>query len=249
MTVAYRGDDFHGFATNPGVPTVAGTIEAALAKVIGTEIRVEGAGRTDAGVHAWGQVVSMDLPDEVDVEVLARQLNALCGPGVVVREAALANTDFHARHSASWRSYRYDVLNSATGNPFLAATTWHVPRRLNVRAMRLACDAIMGEQDFSAFCRKPKPDGSGAEPSMRRYVHRAEWRIEPDDVVRFDVRANAFCHQMVRGLVGTFVEIGLGKRPPSDMRGLVLSGDRSKAAQVAPAHGLCLWEVGYPVGV
>lgn len=249
MTIAYRGDDFHGFATNPGVQTVAGTLEAALSKVIGTEIRVDGAGRTDAGVHAWGQVVSMDLPDGVDVDVLARQVNALCGPGIVVREATVANPDFHARHSAAWRSYRYGVLNSAVGNPFLAPTTWHVPRPLNVRAMRLACDAIMGEQDFSAFCRRPKPDGSGVDPSMRRYVHHAEWRTEPDDLVRFDVRANAFCHQMVRSLVGTFVEIGLGKRPPSDMRGLILSGDRSKAAQIAPAHGLCLWEVGYPVGV
>jgi tRNA pseudouridine38-40 synthase len=249
MTIAYRGDDFHGFATNPGVPTVAGTLEAALTKVIGSPIRIEGAGRTDAGVHAWGQVVSMDLPDGVDVEVLARQMNALCGPGIVVREASFVSPDFHARYSASWRSYRYGILNSAVGNPFLNATTWHVPRPLNLRVMRLASDAIIGEHDFSAFCRRPKSDESAVDSSMRRYVYQAEWRTEPRDLVRFDVRANAFCHQMVRALVGIFVEIGLGKRPPSDVRGLILSGDRSKAAQVAPAHGLCLWEVGYPAGV
>jgi tRNA pseudouridine38-40 synthase len=107
---------------------------------------------------------------------------------------------------------------------------------------------VIGEHDFSAFCRKPKPadENDTFEHSMRRHVMNAEWRDLGEGVLRFDIRANAFCHQMVRALVGTFIEIGLGKRPPSDMRGLIVSGDRAQAAPVAPPQGLILWEVGYP---
>ena len=248
MTIAYKGDAFHGFAANPGVDTVESHLTGALRQVLQTDIDIVAAGRTDAGVHGWGQVVSMDLPDHVDLQVLRKQLNALCGPFVVVREADWVEPDFHARFSAMWRSYRYTVLNTPTPNPFMVDTAWHIHTPLKLRAMQLACDAVIGEHDFSAFCRKPKASEGehGAQFSMRRYVMNADWRDLGDGVLRFDVRANAFCHQMVRSLVGTFVEIGLGKRPPSDMRGLILSGDRNQAAQVAPPHGLCLWEVGYP---
>ena len=245
MTIAYRGDQFNGFAANPGVPSVASTIEAALHQVMQESAKVVPAGRTDAGVHAWGQVISVDLPERIELDVLAKQLNALCGPSIVVREARWTQPDFHARYSALWRSYRYTVLNTPVGNPFMVDTSWHVIRPLRLRAMQLACDAIMGEQDFSAFCRKATHD-DGTEKSMRRYVMKADWVDAGEGVLRFDVMANAFCHQMVRALVGTFVEIGLGKRPPSDMRGLILSRDRTKAAPVAPPQGLCLWEVGYP---
>jgi tRNA pseudouridine38-40 synthase len=248
MTVAYKGDAFHGFAANPGVDSVESHITGALRQVLQVDIAIVAAGRTDAGVHGWGQVLSMDLPDSVDLAVLRKQLNALCGPFVVVREAEWVEPDFHARFSAMWRSYRYTVLNSPTPNPFMVDTAWHIHTPLKLRAMQLACDAVIGEHDFSAFCRKPKPSEGehGAEFSMRRYVMNADWRDLGEGVLRFDIRANAFCHQMVRSLVGTFIEIGLGKRPPSDMRGLILSGDRNQAAQVAPPQGLCLWEVGYP---
>ena len=244
MTIAYRGDQFNGFAATPGVPTVASTIESALHQVMQEPAKVIPAGRTDAGVHAWGQVISVDLPERIELDVLAKQLNALCGPSIVVREACWTQPDFHARYSALWRSYRYTVLNTPVGNPFMVDTSWHVIKPLRLRAMQLACDAIMGEQDFSAFCRKATHD-DGTEKSMRRYVMKADWVDAGDGVLRFDIVANAFCHQMVRSLVGTFVEIGLGKRPPSDMRGLILSRDRTAAAPVAPPQGLCLWEVGY----
>ena len=245
MTIAYRGDQFNGFAATPGVPSVASTIESALHQVMQESAKVIPAGRTDAGVHAWGQVISVDLPERIELDVLAKQLNALCDPSIVVREASWTQPDFHARYSALWRSYRYTVLNTPVGNPFMVDTSWHVIRPLRLRAMQLACDAIMGEQDFSAFCRKATHD-DGTEKSMRRYVMKADWVDAGEGILRFDVVANAFCHQMVRSLVGTFVEIGLGKRPPSDMRGLILSRDRTKAAPVAPPQGLCLWEVGYP---
>ncbi len=247
LVVSYKGDEFHGFALNPGVQTVASTLEGALAQIMQVQVKITPAGRTDSGVHARGQVVSADIPERTNLEVLMRQLNSMCGPSVVVRQATWAAEDFDARYSALWREYRYSVLNSPVADPFQASTAWHITAPLKLRAMQLACDAIIGEHDFSAFCRKPKSsEDDNYEYSMRRNVYSAEWQAIDDEVLRFDIRGNAFCHQMVRALVGVFVEIGLGKRPPSDMRGLIVSGDRAQAAPVAPPHGLCLWEVGYP---
>lgn len=261
LLVAYDGSGFHGFALNRDVPTVAGSLTEALEKITQSEVRLVAAGRTDAGVHARGQVVSVDLPSRVKIESLAKKLNALCGPQIAVRDARWVSPEFHARFSAIWRHYRYTILNAATPDPFLASTAWHVHSPLDVRPMQLAADAVMGERDFSAFCRKPEPDDSdvaaldcdddaastpASKPvSMKRFVMQANWR-RLDDLVTFEVRANAFCHQMVRSLVGTFVDIGLGRRPPSDMMALIRSGRRADASQIAPPHGLCLWEVGYP---
>ena len=264
LLVAYDGSTFHGFALNRDVPTVAGALTEALEKITQSEVRLVAAGRTDAGVHARGQVVSVDLPSRIKIESLGKKLNALCGPQIAVRDVQWVSATFHARFSAIWRHYRYTILNSPTPDPFLATTAWHVHAPLDVRPMQLAADAIMGERDFSAFCRKPEPQdydirgASGADDvddcigdtratpvSMKRFVMQANWKRN-GDLVTFEVRANAFCHQMVRSLVGTFVDIGLGKRPPSDMMALVRSGRRSDASQIAPPHGLCLWEVGYP---
>ncbi|MFM7047229.1 MAG: tRNA pseudouridine(38-40) synthase TruA [Actinomycetota bacterium] len=253
LVVAYDGSTFHGFALNRDVPTVAGSLTEALEKITQTEVRLVAAGRTDAGVHARGQVVSVDLPSRIKVDSLAKKLNALCGPHIAVRDVAWVPESFHARFSAIWRHYRYTILNSAAPDPFLASTAWHVHAPIDVKPMQLASDAIMGERDFSAFCRKPEAgdveeEGGSKQTSMKRYVMQAAWK-RTDDLVTFEVRANAFCHQMVRSLVGTFVDIGLGKRPPSDMMALIRSGRRSDASQIAPPHGLCLWEVGYPTTV
>ena len=250
LVVSYDGSSFHGFALNRDVPTVAGALTDALEKITQTPVHLVAAGRTDAGVHARGQVVSVGLPARTKIESLAKKLNALCGPRIAVRDAAWVDAAFHARFSAVWRHYQYTILNSSAPDPFLATTAWHVHAPIDVRPMRLASDAIMGERDFSAFCRKPAADeedegGQVRQVSMKRFVMQAAWKRHGDLVV-FDVRANAFCHQMVRSLVGTFADIGLGKRPPSDMMALVRSGRRSDASQIAPPHGLCLVEVGYP---
>ena len=258
LVVAYNGESFHGFAINPGVATIAGTLGGALQQIFQVPVPVVSAGRTDTGVHAKGQVVSCDLHDHVDLVVLQKQLNALCGPEIVVREATWAKDDFHARFSAIWRHYQYTVYNAEYPDPFLVATAWHVIAPINLRAMQLACDPIIGTRDFSAFCRRPKPDlepdledpetsESGArEISLKRCVMQATWRNQGDGIFTFDIRANAFCHQMVRSLVGTFIEIGTHKRPSSDMMTLIRSGDRAEASQLAPPQGLCLVEVGYP---
>lgn len=248
MTVAYDGAAFHGFAANDGVRTVMGDLSAAVATVVRQPVELTGAGRTDAGVHAWGQVVSGDLPDDTDLAGLTRRLNKLCAPAIAVRDAAWADDDdFSARFSATWRHYRYDVWNAPSPNPLLAGRAWFVPQPLAVWAMRAACDPLIGEHDFSSFCRKPKTAPGEREPSMVRRVLSARWSTLDDPAhLRFEIRGTAFCHQMVRSIVGTLVDIGLGKASPGDMRGVLVARDRDAAGQVAPPYGLVLWEVGYP---
>lgn len=245
LVVAYDGSGFHGFAANPGVRTVAGALNEALAKVLRHPVRVTCAGRTDAGVHAWGQVVSFDATEDVDLARLQRAVNHLLAPAVAIREATVAAPGFDARHSAIARRYRYTVLNRPVPDPFLAATAWHVPEALDLATLRLACDPLIGEHDFSSFCRKPKVP-EGVSFSMTRRVHDARWHDLGEGVLRFDIDATAFCHQMVRSIVGLQVEVGIGKRRAGDVRGIIAARDRAVTAPPAPPQGLVLWEVVYP---
>jgi tRNA pseudouridine38-40 synthase len=247
MTVAYVGTGFHGFAAQKsGVTTVAGTLIDAVKRVTGTLIDLTCAGRTDAGVHAWGQVVSFDLPADCDLVALQRSLNKLLGPSIVVRSVDAADSpDFDARRSATGRSYRYTIVNRPVPDPFLAATAWHVDDPLDLRSMQLACDPLIGEHDFTSFCKKPPASTIGAPPSMVRRVVDARWLDLGEGVLRFDIDASAFCHQMVRSVVGTLVAVGRGKKRAGDMAWIIRSRDRSLAASPAPAHGLTLWSVAY----
>ncbi|MFZ4809986.1 MAG: tRNA pseudouridine(38-40) synthase TruA [Ilumatobacteraceae bacterium] len=249
FVVAYDGAPFHGFAEQQATPTVMGVMREALERVCRVELALVGAGRTDAGVHAWGQVVSTDLPAELDLENVRHRVNRMCGPQIVVRSADWADDpDFDARFSARFRHYRYDVLNQSTTVPSLAATTWHVAEPLELWAMQLACDPIIGEHDFSTFCRKPKVRDGFEMPSMRRRVLLADWHEVPSEfgrLLRFEIRANAFCHQMVRSIVGTMVDVGLRRLHAGDVRPMLVAADRRAAGQVAPPQGLTLWQVGY----
>jgi tRNA pseudouridine38-40 synthase len=240
LVVAYDGTDFRGFAAQRDQRTVAGVLTAALAKVVRTEVDLACAGRTDAGVHAWGQVVSFEAPPGIDVDRIAGSLNGMLGPEVVVREAELVPAGFDARHSARWRSYRYTIVNRPVADPFRARYAWHVPAALDLRALRLAADPFVGEHDFASFCRRG-PEGS---TTVRR-VTESSWHDLGDGILRYDIRATAFCWQMVRSIVGTLVDVGLGKRRPGDMLTILRAGDRNAAGTVAPPHGLCLWAVGY----
>jgi tRNA pseudouridine38-40 synthase len=246
LTVAYDGSAFRGFAIQPDVPTVAGALREALAKVLGDEVELTCAGRTDAGVHAWGQVVTFDAPaDRFDPAAVQRSLNRICGPQVVVREAAIAAPDFDARHSALARTYRYTIVNRPVPDPFRAHLAWHVDNPLDLALLRLGCDPLVGEHDFSAFCRKPKLRDR-SEPSMVRRVHSAAWDDLGDSILRFEIRANAFCHQMVRSVVGTLVDVGTGRLHAGEMLGILAGRDRAAAGSLAPPQGLCLWKVDYP---
>ena len=241
MLVAYDGSSFHGFAEQTGPPTVAGTLRSAIERVVRHPVELTCAGRTDQGVHAWGQVVSLDLASSVDLTALHRSLLKLCGPAIAVREVVVAAPDFDARFSATGRTYRYTVLNRAVPDPFLTRTTWHVTTPLDLELLTLACDPFIGEQDFSAFCRRPK----GEPVSLVRRVRRAGWTDLGDGVLQFEIAATAFCHQMVRSIVGTVVAAGRGQVRAGDIRGILRSGDRAQAAPIAPPEGLCLWHVDY----
>ena len=246
-TVAYLGAGFSGFApqTQPGVRTIGGVITEAVGRVLGYPVDLAIAGRTDKGVHARGQVVSFDVLEGTDLTSLARSLNKLLGPEIVIRDFDFAPEEFHARFSASSRRYRYRVLNLATPDPFLAPTSWHVPDPLplDLRAMRAACDPLIGSHDFSSFCRRPDPSAD-----LTRRVTDAGWMDDGDGLLSFWIEANAFCHQMVRSIVAVLVDVGRGRRTAADVGEILRAKDRSAAPSPAPPQGLCLWEVRYDEG-
>ena len=244
MLVAYHGAGFHGFALQPGVPTVGGALAGALERHLRHTVELTCAGRTDTGVHAWGQVVTFEARADVDAAALQRATNRALHPNVVVRAVEPAPPGFDARRSATGRRYRYTVRNHPVGDPFTAATAWHVAPRLDLTAMRLACDALYGEHDFSSFCRRPPLDGA----SLVRVVRGADWADLGEGMLRFEIEASSFCQQMVRSIVGTMVEIGRGKRKAGEMAAVVRARSRAAAGQLAPPHGLCLWEVNYGPG-
>lgn len=245
LLVAYHGGSFHGFAPNPEVRTIGGVLREAISTVVRRDVELVVAGRTDAGVHASGQVVSVDLPADTDFFRLLAGVNQMCAPHVSVRNAQWVGDEFNARYSAKWRRYVYTVLNSPAPDPMLADRSWHVRRPLNVAVMQLACDPLIGEHDFTTFCKKPPLRSDGAEKSMKRRVMSATWRDTGTGVLTFEICANAFCHNMVRSIVQLHVDIGKGVRPPSDVRLGIVSRDRSFVPRLAPPEGLCLTEVGY----
>lgn len=245
LTVAYDGTGFSGIAPSPGVKTVGSQLTTSLERIFRMPVTLAMAGRTDAGVHAWGQVVSFDAPaDRLDLVALQRSLNQLCGPAIVVRDAEVVDSRFDARHSARIRRYRYTILTTPTPSPFLTVTAWHVPGPLDLAMLRLACDPLFGEHDFTSFCRRPKlPEG--VPFSMTRRVLDARWVVLDDGLLRFDIDGTAFCQQMVRSIVGTLVECGQGKRTVAEISAALRGADRTLVANPAPPHGLCLWEVVY----
>jgi tRNA pseudouridine38-40 synthase len=243
LLIAYDGTDFHGFAAQRTVRTVEGVLTDALEKVLarpGASLGLVCAGRTDKGVHARGQVVSVDAPPETDCGEVHRAVNRIIGPEVVVRRVEAVDDGFDARRSARWRRYRYTIVNGTEPDPFLGRFAWWVPDPLELRMLRLAADPFVGGHDFAAFCRRG-PEGS----TTRRRVFDARWQRGDGGVLHFEIRANAFCWQMVRSIVGTLVEAGTGKRRPGEILAVLRSGDRAQAGQLAPPHGLCLWDVGY----
>ena len=246
LQVAYDGAPFHGFARNEGVRTVGGDLTEAISTVIGSPVELTCAGRTDKGVHARAQVVTFDAPvGAVEPVPLMRSLNKLCAPAIAVWGAAVVAPDFDARFSATARRYRYLIHNSPTPDPFTAASAWHVDERLSWPAMVLGCDALIGQHDFAAFCRRPKRR-DGEEASLVRRVTEARWYDDGEGRLRFEIEASSFCHQMVRAVVGTLVDVGRAKMRPGDLLGIIRSKDRDQAGDLAPPHGLTLWTVRYP---
>ncbi len=256
LLLAYDGAAFRGFAVQPEVPTVAGALRLALQRTarLSEPPALTGAGRTDAGVHARGQVVHVDLPPlTYDGVGLARALNRQLAPEVVVRRAEEVGDDFDARRSATARTYRYLVWNAPAPDPLLARIAWHVRDPLDLVAMRTASDVLLGSHDFRSFCRR-KPGTDGAEPVVRT-VLRTRWRVDEGPeatdagvgaeaadhpgarLLRFEISARSFCHQMVRSLVASLVEVGRGKETAAGLMERLRAASRHTHGRPGPGRG------------
>ena len=242
LDIAYDGQPFHGFARQNDVRTVQGDIEGALSKLFSRPTQCVVAGRTDAGVHALGQVINIaDAPDDVDSIKVRDSLNGMLGPSIVCHAATLAAEDFHARFSARSRTYVYAIFEAEVPDPFLARTSLYHPEPLDLGAMNEAAGHLAGPHDFSSFGRVP--EGQSAE----RVLYELSCR-KNGNLIRIKARGNAFIQQMVRSLTGTLVHVGEGRRSPEEMPAVLEARDRSAAGPVAPPHGLCLVAVEYDSG-
>jgi tRNA pseudouridine38-40 synthase len=235
LVLAYEGTRFRGWSRQPGKRTVQGVLERALERMLGEAPRLSVAGRTDAGVHARGQVVSLEGEDP---ERLQRGLNGMLAPEIVVRRATRAPEGFDARRSARARVYRYRVSLARWPDPFSARYVWHRPSPVGLAPMRRAARLLEGEHDFASFCRSPRSGGT-----VRRLEHLAVRR--EGDLLEFGVRGNAFCQQMVRSLVGTLLDVGDGKMEAGSMTEVLEARTRRAAGHLAPSHGLTLEQVLY----
>jgi tRNA pseudouridine38-40 synthase len=241
LSLAYDGTDFRGWAAqrDPTVRTVEGELSRALERVVRERVRLSVAGRTDAGVHARGQVASFTTGSPVAPERIQAAVNGMLGPEIVIGHAAYAADGFDARFSATAREYRYEIETAEVPDPFTARYVWHRPRALSVPAIREGGRPLLGSHDFTSFCRHPGGDRS----TIRDVKHLAVARR--DDRVVVTIRANAFLHQMVRSIVGTLVAVGEGRLEPSSVGEILAARDRSRAAQPAPPRGLTLVRVVY----
>jgi tRNA pseudouridine38-40 synthase len=239
LDLAYDGGPFSGFARQRGLDTVQGRLEAALERLAGHPVTTVGAGRTDTGVHARGQVVHADVPPRLDPGRVRQSLNAICGPAIVVATAAWAPPGFHARFSARRRRYVYRIDDSGSPDPLLRGMVLRWKRPLDLDRMAAAAAPLVGEHDFASFCRARE----GATTTRR--LRSVEVTRSPEGLVEVEVTADAFCHQMVRSIVGFLLTVGDGRRDPATAPAVLAAADRSAVSEVAPPHGLVLESVSY----
>lgn len=241
LTLAYDGTDFRGWAQqrDPIVRTVEGSLMEVLTRVVRQEVRLSVAGRTDAGVHARGQAASFLTASWLAPERMQKAINGFLSPEIVVVNAREVREGFDARFSATAREYRYVIDTAPVADPFTARYVWHRPAELSVERMRAAARHLVGEHDFTSFCRHP----GRSKPTVRDLQRVSVTREGSTVSMRF--RANAFLHQMVRTIVGTLVRVGEGKLEPEDVRIMLEARERSVISQPAPPRGLTLERVAY----
>jgi tRNA pseudouridine38-40 synthase len=239
IDLAYLGGPFHGWQIQPDLRTVQGEMRRTCSRLLGRDACPIGAGRTDAGVHARGQVCHLDVATPREVERITRKLAALVPRDIQVKGVRLVSPFFDARLSATARHYSYHLLWRR--DVFREPYALHIPEPLDREALEAAASHFLGTHDFASFCKKDslKPDDNTCRVELCRF----HWQ---EDSAIFHVRANRFLHHMVRNLVGTLVEVGRGRRSAADMPALLAARDRTRAGRKAPAHALFLEEVSYP---
>ncbi len=239
--IEYDGTDYYGFQLQKDVPTIQGAVETALEKILGKPTRVYGAGRTDSGVHAKGQVAHFFADWSHEVPDLRRACNAVLPPDVILRRLEQAADDFDARHSALLKTYRYRVLNEKTRSPLKRLYSWHVSSPLDIVNMNAAAGRLLGTHDFAAF-----GSPTGGTPLTIREMKKAQWDgAGSDRTICFTITGTGFLKYMVRSIVGTLVFVGKGKISVERFVEILNSRDRSQAGPTAPPHGLCLMSVDY----
>ena len=252
LTVSYDGTRFVGWQRQTEGVSIQALLEDALARFEGGPVSVHGAGRTDAGVHALGQVASAEVTCRHATDVMVRGLNACLPPDVRVTAVQDASSDFHARFSARSKTYRYVIRNAPVVSPFERAYVWHIPEELDVAAMRAAAETLVGTRDFSSFQSTGNDIVNAVRTITRSEVHHGAggtgifpMAAEDPTLLVYDVSANGFLRHMVRAIVGTLADVGRGRRTANSIPTLVASGDRARAGATAPAHGLFLVRVDY----
>lgn len=241
ITLAYEGTAYAGWQIQPASHglTIQGIVEGALERLTGEKIRVAAAGRTDAGVHARGQVISFATSSTIPVDRWTWALNSVLPQDIVAWEAAEVGPEFHARFSAKSKTYRYCIDNGLFPDVFWRRFSWHVRQPLDLAAMQQAADSLKGRHDFRAFAAAGRP--------VRSYVREIQeitW-TRRDNFIYLDIKADGFLYHMVRIIVGTLVEVGLGKRKPTEMAAILAGRRRELAGPTAPPQGLCLERVEY----
>ena len=239
LTVEYDGTNYHGWQVQPNGDTIQAALERALSVFFAVPIRITGSGRTDAGVHALGQVANFHIDKTFERHRLLRGLNALTPPDITVKDAVAVADAFDARRDARARIYQYRILNRSTPSPFYRHRAWHLHERLDLEAMRAAIPHLIGEHDFTSF----RAAGCDAEHAVRRvYQSSLEKR---GDLLLYTIEATAFLRHMVRNIIGTLAEVGQGMRRGQSFATVLAMRDRNEAGATAPAHGLYLIEVKY----
>ncbi len=240
LLIEYDGTNYLGWQVQPKGPTIQGILEEKLGLLTGETIQLFGSGRTDSGVHALGQVAHFKTRSQMDIRSMQRALNSLLPRDIVIKEIEEAEDGFHARKHSKGKVYEYRILNRNLRSAFHRGYIWHITQKLDLMEMKKATQRLIGEHDFSAF----RTVGSPTRTAVRKVI-RAEWKRGRDSLIRFEIEANGFLKQMVRGIVGTLVEVGRGKINAAEFQKILDSKDRKKAGPTAPARGLFLKEVKY----